>query len=262
MGNFFLAKARPPYSESLEFSPEDLATLVMFASQAPLVVSNARRFRDEQQARNDLETLVNTSPVVVAVFDARSGLRVYFNQEARRIVDVLREPGQSPEQLLDRLTVRWGGRKKFSRQESPLVQLFGIGDTIRAQEIVMSVRSGGSVSELVNATLIRSESGEMGSFVVTMQKLTNLEELEWLRAEFLAMVSYELREPPPRPRVPSPPCWTPSPPWTPPKWSSSTGSSTLRRTGCGPCLATCWAWPASRWARCPSPRSPLMSPCW
>ena len=63
---------------------------MLFAAQAALVVSNARRFREEQQARNDLETLVNTSPVGVVVFDARTGLPVSFNQEARRIVDVLR----------------------------------------------------------------------------------------------------------------------------------------------------------------------------
>ena len=59
----------------------------------------------------------------------------------------------------------------------------------------MSVPGGRSVSMLVNATPIGSGSGEVGSFVVTMQDLTDLEELEWLRAEFLAMVSHELREP-------------------------------------------------------------------
>ena len=193
VGSFFLAKTGIPDSESLEFSPEDEETLVLFASQAALVVSNARRFREEQQARSDLETLVNTSPVGVVVFDAGTGLPVSFNQEARRIVDVLREPDQSPEQLLDVLSVQRGDGKEFSLQEFPLAQLFGLGDTIRAEEIVMSVPGGRSVSVLVNATPIRSESGEVGSFVVTLQDLTDLEELEWLRAEFLAMVSHELQ---------------------------------------------------------------------
>ena len=52
-----------------EFSQEDEETLVMFASQAALVIANARRYRDELRARADLETLVDTSPVGVAVFD-------------------------------------------------------------------------------------------------------------------------------------------------------------------------------------------------
>ena len=64
-----------------EFTGADEETLVMFASQAALVIANARRYRDEQRARADLETLINTSPVGVAVFDARTGAPVSFNRE-------------------------------------------------------------------------------------------------------------------------------------------------------------------------------------
>ena len=56
-----------------EFTQEDEETLVMFASQAALVIANARAYREERRARADLETLVNTSPVGVVVFDARTG---------------------------------------------------------------------------------------------------------------------------------------------------------------------------------------------
>ena len=45
----------------------------MFASQAALVIANARRYRDEQRARAGLETLIETSPVGVVVFDMRTG---------------------------------------------------------------------------------------------------------------------------------------------------------------------------------------------
>ena len=72
---------------------------MMFASQGALVIANARRYREEQRARNDLETLINTSPVGVAVFDAGTGMGMApsFNREATRIVDTLRDPAQSPE---------------------------------------------------------------------------------------------------------------------------------------------------------------------
>ena len=53
-----------------EFTQEDEDIVVMFASQAALVIANARRYREEQRARMDMETLVNTSPVAVLVFDA------------------------------------------------------------------------------------------------------------------------------------------------------------------------------------------------
>ena len=61
--------------KELEFTPEDEETLVMFASQAALVIANARRHREEQRTRADLETLVNTTPVGVLVFDAKHGRR-------------------------------------------------------------------------------------------------------------------------------------------------------------------------------------------
>ena len=67
-----------------EFTAEDEETLVMFASQAALVIANARRHREEQRARADLEALVNTAPVGVLVFDARTGNPMSVNRGAGR----------------------------------------------------------------------------------------------------------------------------------------------------------------------------------
>ena len=181
--------------KEVEFTPEDEETLVMFASQAALVIANARRHRDEQRARADLETLINTSPVGVAVFDARTGAPVSFNREATRIVDSLREPDQSPEQLLGVLTCRHADGREISLLELSMAELLSAGETVRAEEIVLRVPDGRSVTALLNATPIRSEDGGVESVVVTLQDLTPLEDLERLRAEFLGMVSHELRTP-------------------------------------------------------------------
>ena len=178
-----------------EFTQEDEETLVMFASQVALVLSNARRRRDEQRARTGLETLIDISPVGVAVFDGRDGAPVSFNREARRIVDVLRDPDQTPEQLVDVLTVRRADGSEISMLEFPLAEALITAETVRAEEIVLAVPDGRSISVLVNATPIRSEGGDVESLVVTMQDMTQLEETERLRAEFLGMVSHELRTP-------------------------------------------------------------------
>ena len=178
-----------------EFTQEDEETLVMFASQAALVIANARAYREERQARADLETLINTSPVGVVVLDARTGAPVSFNREASRLVEGLLNEGQRPEDILEEVTcVRSDGRE-VSLREFPLAEVLRSGDTVRAEEIALRVPDGRSVSLLLNASPIHAEDGRVASFVITLQDMTPLEEQERLRAEFLAMVSHELRTP-------------------------------------------------------------------
>ena len=178
-----------------EFSREDEETLVMFAAQAALVISNARKHREEQRARTAMETLVETSPVGVVVFDARTGALTSVNREAERIVGGLRKPGQPLEEVLEELSVQRADGQEVSLQKWPIAEVLRGGDTVRAEEIVLSTPDGRSVTALFNATPLRSEEGELESFVVTMQDMSPLEEHERMRAEFLGMVSHELRLP-------------------------------------------------------------------
>ncbi len=191
VGNIFLGEI----GAGAEFTSEDEETLVMFACQAALVIANARRYRDEQRARNDLETLINTSPVGVVVFDAEAGVAVSFNQEARRIASSLQMPGRPLEELLEVITCRRADGREISLDEFPLAQALSTGEMVRLEEIVMEVPDGRSVKALINATPIYSREGVVEKVVVTMQDMTPLEELEQLRAEFMGMVSHELQTP-------------------------------------------------------------------
>ncbi len=191
VGSIFLAAKE----SAAEFTLDDEETLEMFASQAALVIANARTYRSERRAMDRLETLVNTSPVGVIVFDGRTGAPVTFNREARRIVESLFSSGQSPEDVVQDITfVRSDGRE-FSINEIPVTELLSSGETVRVEEVVLKVPDGRSVSTLINATPIRDDDGTVESCVVTLQDLTHIENLERLRAEFLGVVSHELRAP-------------------------------------------------------------------
>ena len=182
VGNFYLAGKEG----GQEFTGEDEDVLVLFASQAANAIAGARAQDRERRARADLETLLDTSPVGVVVFDARSGNPLSLNREARRIVDGLRKGGRSAERLAATLRCRFGDGREAALKE------LGNGAPLRAEEMVLSGPAGRGVKVLVNAGPM---GGEVESRVVTLQDLTPVEELERLRAEFLGMVSHELRAP-------------------------------------------------------------------
>ena len=191
VGTIYLSKG----DEGGAFTQEDEDFLVLFASQAALVIANARRHRQEQRARANMETLVDTSPVAVLVFDVRTGELASFNREAIRIAGELAPAVGTMEEVLSVVRVRRADGSEIQVTEIPLQQEMTAGERVRVEEIIIEAPGDRRLTALMNATPIRAEDGSVESYVVTLQDMTPLEELERLRAEFLGMVSHELRTP-------------------------------------------------------------------
>ena len=191
IGNIYLTDKEG----DLEFSPEDEEVLGMFASQAALAIINALRYRDEQQARANLQALVDISPVGVLIFDGKTRELLSRNPETLRIVRGHHTPGRSLQEILSLLTFRHPDGRQMTPEELPLERAIRNGETVRAEEIVIHLPDGQAVTTVVSAAPIFSEAGRVESVVATMQDMTPLEELERQRAEFLGMVSHELRSP-------------------------------------------------------------------
>lgn len=191
VGNFFLAGKE----EEQEFTAADEDVLQVFASQAATAIANARTHRNEQRARADLETLIDISPVGVVVFDGKTAEPVSINREASRIVNALRTPGQTPEELLNDITCSRADGRELSLSEFPMSRQLSDPETVHAEEMTLTVPDGRSVTLLVNETPIRSSDGAVESMVVILQDLAPLEELSQMRAQILGKVSDELRTP-------------------------------------------------------------------
>ncbi|MXW17226.1 MAG: response regulator [Gemmatimonadetes bacterium] len=191
VGIFFIAEKEC----GREFTSDDEEIVTLFASQAATAIANARAHRAEKRARTDLETLIEISPVGVAVFDGAAGTLVSINQEARRIFSELGQPGLALEELQRILTWRRADGREVALADFNMAQLVGRGETVRAEEMTFTVPDGRSVKTLMNATPIRSADGAVERAVVTMQDLSPLEEFDRQRATFLAIVSHELRAP-------------------------------------------------------------------
>ena len=185
VGCFFLGMKK----DRREFTNADEEVLVLFASQAATAIANARAHRDVERSRADLEALVETSPFGVAVINAQTGEFISMNREANRIVASMHIPGYDAQRLVEEVTCR-----RADGRETTIGQLKN-AENVRAEEVELSLPDGRNIRILINATPIRSEDGVIESVVVTLQDLAPLEALERARAEFLGIVSHELRAP-------------------------------------------------------------------
>ena len=178
-----------------EFTLEDEETLKMFAAQAAMAITNARRYGQEQRAKADLEALLNTSPVGVLVFDARTRHVVKINREACRVIGHQSGDEKDTAQILGMIEFRRMDGTVMPPDEVPFERVLRTGETVSAEELVIVRPSGDRVTTLINATPIRSDEDQLVAVMATIQDITPLEELERLRTDFLGMVSHELRTP-------------------------------------------------------------------
>ena len=191
LGNIYLTEKE----STREFTAEDEEILTVFASHAAVAISNARSYLSERRAKADLEALVDTSPVGVLVFDARTMDLLSFNQETRRIVRGLRGLGHRQEGILSAITCRYPNGQRIPTEDLPAARAIRSGETVRADEVIMELPDGQAVTVIINATPVFSEEGEVVSCITTMQDMTALERIERLRSEFVGMVGHELRTP-------------------------------------------------------------------
>ena len=196
VGNIFLTEKEG----GDDFTAEDEEIITLFGSQAAAAIYNTRRYEQERQARNDLEAIINISPVGVMVIDALTADLTAINPEAVRIIGDLGAADTtfqriSLKQFAAQVTLRRADGSEIPLGGDPMARVLQSGETVRGEEIIISRADGKSISTLVNAAPIPSDDGRIASVVVAFQDLAPLEELERLRSEFLGLVSHELRTP-------------------------------------------------------------------
>ena len=118
-----------------EFSRGDEELISLFASQAALVVANAQRYLEEQRARSELDTLINTSPVGVLVFDVAARAPSWINKEILRMMNSLRSPQQSLEELLGTLRLHRTDGRAMAISDLTLSPALSAGQRVLAEEI-------------------------------------------------------------------------------------------------------------------------------
>ena len=177
------------------FTDEDESIAAMFAAHAAAIISNARTLSGTAQSGMDWNAFLDVCPLAVSVFDTRRGEITYMNREGLRVVGAL---GLDNEGLgnvfLDLKFTRPDGRQ-YSFAELPGTRALQTGETIIAEEVITHRPDGTSFRALVNCVPLFSNSGEIVSVITVSLDMAGAERQELRQAEFLEMVSQELRTP-------------------------------------------------------------------
>ena len=189
-GYLFLADKEAAFTE------DDEALLLPVASRAAAaVVDDASGEDAANRLRADFDALVHTAPVGVVIFDAVTGDVLSINQECKRIVEGLRTPGHTSEQMLEVIVIRRADGREVDLARTALASALQSAERVRGEEVRLSTPDGRNATVLINATPVRCADRTVASVIVTMQDLAPIQELERLRSQFLGMVSHELRAP-------------------------------------------------------------------
>ena len=87
-------------------------------------------------------------------------------------------PGRRLEELLEVVSFSRADGRAISTAECPVTQYLGTSETVRADEVVLSVPDRRSVRALVYASADRFDDGAVRSVVVTVQDLAPLGKIE------------------------------------------------------------------------------------
>ena len=113
----------------------------MFASQAAVVIANSHRYTEEHRAKDYLEALVNTVPVGVSVFDAKTGDSCRSIRSRGGLSTVPRagsQPGRNPQ----RVDLPASDGREIPLDQMPTIRALKNGETVRAEEIIIQLPDG------------------------------------------------------------------------------------------------------------------------
>ena len=152
--------------------------LSALAGPATAVLENARLNRQRQIDLARLQTIVEQLPVGVVVVEASSGSVTVRNRQAERLFG-------SDEFLVS----------PFQSEEQPLGRALAHGEVVSGERTEIERPDGGRSHLAINAAPIRDESGAIVAAVAVFDDVSDEEELQRQKEQFLSAAAHDLKTP-------------------------------------------------------------------
>ena len=196
LGNLYLTEKE----DGQEFTEEDRNLLTMFAAQGAMAINNARRFQAEQQARAEAEaarqalseseqlnrSILDSTTAVIYVKDAR-GRYITVNRQFEDLFHVRKEEIK--------------GKTDYDVFSKEMADVFTSNDrrvleshkALEVEEIV--AHDDGAHTYMSSKVPIFDSTGVPYAVCSISTDITARQEIEQLKADFLSMVTHDLRGP-------------------------------------------------------------------
>jgi signal transduction histidine kinase len=161
------------------FSLDDVHQLERLGAQAAVAIAHSRLFKEVEEARNQLETLLSSTENPVIAVDRRFTL-IFANPAAHRVLKI------SPDRLHQRI--------------DHILPAAAFPKNYR--EILRAIKSTGGYAYEISLDntvylchLAAIGDGRINGWVAVMNDVTQLKELDRLKSEMVRMVSHDLKNP-------------------------------------------------------------------
>lgn len=191
LGNLYLTNK----SGKKEFDEHDQTVVEAFAQYAATALENDRLRMEAEEERGRIRAMIESSASAVIVADERDGRVVLSNSETTRIMGRPLQAGESRDEYERTVVYRKPDGSVYDTSELPLQQALRDGTVSRGVEVIFNLPDGREIPTLVNAAPVYGEDGEISAAIAIFEDITALQEVERVKAEFLSMVSHDLKGP-------------------------------------------------------------------
>ncbi len=198
IGNLYLTNKL----DAEEFTERDEQIVVTLARYVALAVENSRLYAQEAELRRRAEqeharlrAIIDSTAAAVLVVEGTDGRVLLANHEASRLLG-LRLGHGDPRERYDRgISYLRPDGLPFNPEDLPLERALRQGTTSRGVEAVLQLEDGRKVPVMMSASPVQDSSGAIAAAVVVFEDITAIQQVERLKADFLSMISHDLKGP-------------------------------------------------------------------
>ena len=184
------------------YDSRNLSILEMIGRQIGAPIENSRLYEEEatlrdaaESARARLESILQVSAAGVLIVNAADERVILATKEAERITGTSIKPGALPEEYRKSVSYWRPDGARMNTEDLPLLRAIRTGEVIREEEVIFERPDGTRSPALVSAAPVLASDGRVTAAIAVFQDITELKHLDEVKADFLSMITHDLRGP-------------------------------------------------------------------